>query len=41
MRKKLGGENFIMEERDGAKRLRKSLQNRIQHQRSVAKAARP
>ena len=37
MRKKLGGENFIMEERDGAKRLRKSLQNRIQHQRSVAK----
>src|SRR5438094_10231005 len=41
MWKKLGGENFIMEERDGAKRLRKSLQNRIQHQRSVAKAARP
>jgi len=38
MRKKLGGENFIIEEREGAKRLRKSLQNRIHHQRSVAKS---
>jgi len=37
MRKKLGGENFTLEERDGAKRLRKSLQNKIHRQRSVAK----
>jgi hypothetical protein len=37
MRKKLGGENFTLEERDGAKRLRMSLQNKIHRQRSVAK----
>jgi len=37
MRKKLGGENFNLEERDGAKRLRMSLQNKIHRQRSVAK----
>jgi DNA modification methylase len=37
MRKKFGGENFTFEERDGAKRLRMSLQNKIHRQRSVAK----
>jgi modification methylase len=37
MRKKLGGENFVSEDREGAKRLRKSLQTRIHQQRSVAK----
>jgi len=37
MRKKLGGENFVSEEREGAKRLRKSLQSKIRRQRSVAK----
>jgi modification methylase len=37
MGKKLGGENFIGEEREGARRLRKSLQNKIHRQRSVAK----
>src|SRR6267378_4661055 len=37
MRKKLGGENFASKEREGAKRLRKSLQNKIHRQRSVAK----
>jgi modification methylase len=37
MRKKLGGENFVSEEREGAKRLRRSLQNKIHRQRSVAK----
>ena len=37
IRKKLGGENLIIEEREGARRLRKSLQNKIRRQRSVAK----
>ena len=37
MRKKLGRENFVIEEREGAKRLRKSLEERIRQQRSVAK----
>src|SRR6266849_9429296 len=37
MRKKLGGGNFVIEERDGARRLRKSLQNKIHRQRSAAK----
>ena len=41
MRKKLGGENFTLEEREGAKRLRKSLQNKIHRQRSVAKLSVP
>jgi site-specific DNA-methyltransferase (adenine-specific) len=36
MRKKLGGENFAIKEREGAKRLRKSLQSKIRSQRSVA-----
>ena len=36
MRKKLGGGNFVIEERDGARRLRKSLQNKIHRQRSAA-----
>jgi DNA modification methylase len=38
IRKKLGGENVVIEEREGAKRLRKSLQTRIQQRRSVAKS---
>jgi site-specific DNA-methyltransferase (adenine-specific) len=37
MRKKLGGKNFVSEDREGAKRLRKSLQTLIHQQRSVAK----
>jgi len=37
MRKKLGGENFVSEEREGASRLRKSLQNKVHRQRSAAK----
>jgi len=37
MRKKLGGGNFVIEEREGARRLRKSLQKRIHKQRSVTK----
>jgi DNA modification methylase len=37
MRKKLGGENLVSEESEGAKRLRTSLQNKIHRQRSVAK----
>jgi DNA modification methylase len=37
IRKKLGGENFIIEEREGAKRLRKSLQTKIHQKKSVAK----
>jgi len=41
VRKKLGEENFIFEEREGAKRLRKSLQNKIHRQRSVAKSPQP
>jgi DNA modification methylase len=38
IRKKLGGENVVIEEREGAKRLRKSLQARIHQRRSVAKS---
>src|SRR6266567_2539439 len=37
LRKKLEGENFVIETREGARRLRKSLQNRLHRQRSVAK----
>jgi DNA modification methylase len=37
MRKKLGGENFVSEEREGAERLRKSLQDRVRQHRSVAR----
>src|SRR5438270_1848093 len=37
IRKKLGGENFLIEEREGAKRLRKSLQTKIQRQRSAVR----
>src|SRR6266705_1621365 len=37
IRKKLGGENLIIEEREGARRLRKSLQNKVRRQRSVAR----
>src|SRR5947209_4111629 len=37
MRKKLGGENFASEEREGAKRLRKSLQDRVRQHRRVAR----
>src|SRR5467141_3408591 len=37
MRKKLSGENFVSEEREGAKRLRKSLQDRVRQHRSVAR----
>src|SRR6266702_7424166 len=37
IRKKLGAENFIIEEREGARRLRKSLQNKVRRQRSVAR----
>jgi hypothetical protein len=37
IRKKLEGQNFVIEEREGAKRLRKSLQTKIHQQRSVAK----
>src|SRR5437867_4896703 len=36
MRKKLEGHDFVVEEREGAKRLRKSLQTKVQQQRSVA-----
>src|SRR6266446_3261113 len=37
IRKKLGGAKFPFKEREGAKRLRKSLQNKIHRQRSAAK----
>jgi site-specific DNA-methyltransferase (adenine-specific)/site-specific DNA-methyltransferase (cytosine-N4-specific) len=37
MRKKLEGYDFVIEEGEGAKRLRKSLQTKVQRQRSVAK----
>src|SRR5712692_12104112 len=37
LRKKLGGENFIIEEREGARRLRKSLQNKVHRQKSGVK----
>jgi len=38
IRKKLGGESVVIEEREGAKRLRRSLQTRIHQRRSVAKS---
>jgi modification methylase len=41
IRKKLGAENFTVEEKEGAKRLRKSLQTKIHRQRSVAKTPVP
>jgi DNA modification methylase len=41
IKKKLAEENFVFDEREGARRLRKSLQNRIQRQRSVAKSPSP
>jgi modification methylase len=37
MRKKLGRENFVSEEREGARRLRNSLQTKIHRRRSVVK----
>src|SRR5438128_9069619 len=37
IRKKLGDENSLIEEREGAKRLRKSLQTKVQRQRSVVR----
>jgi DNA modification methylase len=37
IRKKLEGQNLVIEEGEGAKRLRKSLQTKIRQQRSVAK----
>src|SRR6267143_5241802 len=41
IKKKLAEENFVFDEREGARRLRKSLQNRIHKQRSVAKSPAP
>src|SRR5436853_2358722 len=41
IRKKLGVENFVIEERGGARRLRKSLQTKIRQRRSVAKSPIP
>src|SRR2546426_1175623 len=38
IRKKLAGENFVTEDREGARRLRKTLQTKIHQQRSVAKS---
>ena len=37
IRKKLGERNFTLEEREGAKRLRKSLQTKVQRQRTVVR----
>src|SRR2546425_246889 len=37
LRKKLRGENLVLEEREGARRLRRSLQTRIHQNRSVAR----
>jgi DNA modification methylase len=37
LRKKLGGKNFSVEEREGAKSLRRSLQTKVLQQRSAAK----
>jgi|SRR2546425_791386 len=37
IKRKLRGENLVVEEREGARRLRKSLQTRVQQQRSVVK----
>ena len=41
IRKKLAGEDFVIENREGARRLRKSLQTKIHQQRSVAKSPVP
>jgi len=41
IRKKLAGEDFVIEDREGARRLRKSLQTKIHQQRSVAKSPVP
>ena len=41
IRKKLAGENFVTEDREGARRLRKTLQTKIRQQRSVAKSPVP
>jgi modification methylase len=37
MRKKIGGQKFIVEEREGAKRLRRSLQTKVHRNRSVTR----
>jgi modification methylase len=37
MRRKLGGQKFIVEEREGAKRLRRSLQTKVHRNRSVTR----
>jgi len=39
MRKKLGGDNLLAEEREGARRLRKSLQTKVRKQKSVVKSS--
>jgi DNA modification methylase len=41
IKKKLAEENFVFDERGGARRLRKSLQNRIHKRRSVARSPAP
>src|SRR5256712_8496868 len=41
IRKKLAGEDFVIENREGARRLRKSLQTKIHRQRSVARSPVP
>ncbi|HEX9429462.1 MAG TPA: site-specific DNA-methyltransferase, partial [Candidatus Bathyarchaeia archaeon] len=41
IRKKLAGEDFVIEDREGARRLRKLLQTKIQQRRSVAKSPVP
>src|SRR2546425_4076645 len=41
IRKKLAGEDFVIENREGARRLRKTLQTKIRQQRSVAKSPVP
>jgi len=41
MRKKLAGENFVIEEREGARRLRRSLQTKIRQRRSITKSLIP
>src|SRR5947199_688638 len=41
IRKKLAGEDLVIENRNGARRLRKSLQTKIHRQRSVAKSPVP
>src|SRR5438094_4745570 len=41
IRKRLAGEDFVIEDREGARRLRTSLQSKIQQQTSVAKSPVP